>query len=66
MDEISGMPGSREQNLEKEALSDRREFVTKAGKVALAVPAVALLLSLKAKSAHAVQAISGSPPPVPG
>jgi len=56
------MPRSSEEESPKDqALSDRREFVTKAGKVALAVPAVALLLSMKARSAHAATTISGTP-----
>ena len=42
-----------DQVAEERALSDRRDFVKKAGKVAIAVPAVALLLSMKTQSAGA-------------
>ena len=52
----------REENMEERALSDRREFVKKAGQVAITVPAVALLLSMKARPAHAINAVSGSSP----
>ena len=60
MDDSSGMPGTRQEELEKETPSDRRDFVKKAGKVAIAVPAVALLLSIRTRSAGAdTMAISG-------
>jgi len=63
VDDSSGMPGTRQEELEKETPSDRREFVKKAGKAAVAVPAVALLLSIKTKSARAdAMAISGLGP----
>jgi len=54
MDETSQAAASSE----KKELTDRREFVKKAGKVAITVPAVALLLSMKARSARA-DTISG-------
>ena len=38
----------------KQTLEDRREFLKKAGTVAAAAPAVTLLLSAKAKRAHAL------------
>jgi hypothetical protein len=49
----SGTPGTRKENRQDGALTDRREFVKKAGKVAVTAPAAALLLSLAAKRANA-------------
>lgn len=48
-----------EQQTAESALTDRRDFVRKAGKAAIAVPAVALLLSMQARSAHAVPTSGG-------
>jgi len=45
---------SVEQKLDEQKIAERREFLKKAGKVAITVPAVTLLLSAASKPAHAV------------
>ena len=47
-------PASGSTKSIKQTPEDRREFLKKAGTVAAAAPAVTLLLSAKAKRAHAV------------
>ena len=47
-------PASGSTKSIKQTPEDRREFLKKAGAVAAAAPAVTLLLSAKAKRAHAV------------
>ena len=58
MDDKSRALPISEQSLEEQALSERREFLKKAARAAVTVPAVALLLSTKARSARA-DTISG-------
>jgi hypothetical protein len=53
MDDPSREPGTIEEIPEGKALSERRKFLKRAGKVALTAPAVALLLSAQNKSAQA-------------
>ena len=48
-----------EQKSVEQKIAERREFLKKAGKVAVVAPAVTLLLST-AKKAHAIDAFSGS------
>ena len=51
MGDLSREPGTTVEILEEKALRERREFLKRAGKVALTAPAVALLLSAeKAKA----------------
>ena len=52
--------GSSEEIPQEKALSERREFLKKAGKVALTAPAAALLLSRANMPAHAQTAPSGT------
>jgi hypothetical protein len=52
---------SVEQKLEEQKIAERREFLKTAGKVAVTVPAVALLLNAAAKPAYAQTASGGTP-----
>jgi hypothetical protein len=52
--------GAAQEMSEQNALEARRKFLKKAGKTALTVPAVALLLSAESKLAQAQQAPSGT------
>jgi hypothetical protein len=49
---------SVEQKSEAQKIAERREFLKKAGKIAVTAPAVALLLSATRK-AHATDVVSG-------
>jgi hypothetical protein len=59
MGDPSREPGITEKILREKALKERREFLKRAGKVALTAPAVALLLSAENARADAVPGPSG-------
>jgi formiminotetrahydrofolate cyclodeaminase len=48
-----------EQKSSEQSIAERREFLKKAGKVAVAAPAAVLLLSAASKKVGAVQTVSG-------
>lgn len=57
------MDRSVNEQLELRKISERREFLKTAGKVAVTVPAVALLLNAASKTAHAAAVSGGTTPP---
>jgi formiminotetrahydrofolate cyclodeaminase len=56
------------EHSEEQKIAERREFLKKAGKVAITVPAVALLLSAASKRANAAATTSvlDAAPDLPG
>ena len=58
MDEKSGRVRIDDDKSEEKALNERREFLRKAGRAAVTVPAAAILLSMVSKRANAVPATS--------
>ena len=62
MDEVGSLRGSTATISAEKAVSGRRKFLKKAGKAAVTVPAVALLLSIESKEGKAQQVTSGGEP----